>query len=63
MGSPQTALKAARIFVFLAQKAGMSLSQEIIEELAISEEKKKETAKPKAEKIKLAAGIHGSPID
>jgi hypothetical protein len=52
MGSPTTAGNAARIFVFLAQKAGMSLSKEIIEELAVSEEKKRETTKPKAEKTK-----------
>ncbi len=52
MGSPTTAGNAARIFVFLAQKAGMSLSKEIIEELAVSEEKKRKTAKAKSEKTK-----------
>jgi hypothetical protein len=53
MGSLRTAVSAARVFVFLAQKAGIPLSKEIIEELAVSEEKKKkETTKPKTEKTK-----------
>lgn len=52
MGSPTTAGNAARIFVFLAQKAGMPLSKGIIDELAVSEEKKKETVRPKTEKIR-----------
>jgi hypothetical protein len=63
MGSLRTAGSAARIFVFLAQKAGIPLSKEIIEELTVSEEKKRETAKPKTEKIKTKQEPKGGQSD
>jgi hypothetical protein len=52
MGSPRTAGSAARIFVFLAQKAGLPLSNEITGKLVVSEEKKREIVRPKKEKDK-----------
>lgn len=50
--SPIMARQGAKVFVFLAQKAGISLSQEIINDLAVSTERKKSEreeneAKPK----------------
>lgn len=48
--APTTAKTGAQVFVFLAQKAEIPLSQEIIDELAVSEEKKKVARKPRAQK-------------
>lgn len=52
--APSTAKQSAQIFVFLAQKAGITLSQQIAEKLAVSLERKKPTRRitrrPKAPK-------------
>jgi hypothetical protein len=48
--APTTAQTGAQVFVFLAQKAEIPLSQEIIDELAVSEERKKVARKPRAQK-------------
>jgi hypothetical protein len=49
--APTTANTGAQVFVFLAQKAGIKLSEEITTELAISEERKKVERRPR-EKLK-----------
>ena len=41
--APSTAETGAKVFVFLAQKAGIPLSQEIVSELEVSQERKKVT--------------------
>lgn len=51
--APTTAKQAAQIFVFLAQKAGISLSDSIVEKLAVREERMK-TAIRKPRKIEGA---------
>jgi hypothetical protein len=45
--APTTANTGAQVFVFLAQKAGIKLSEEITKELAVSEERKKAERGPK----------------
>lgn len=45
--APTTANTGAQVFVFLAQKAGIKLSEEITKELVVSEERKKTERGPK----------------
>jgi hypothetical protein len=44
--APTTAKKGAQVFVFLAQKAGIKLSEEIAKELGVSEEREKAERRP-----------------
>lgn len=54
MGSVKTAKQGAQIFVFLAQQAGISISQQILEKISVSSERSKKNStegkKPKKSK-------------
>jgi hypothetical protein len=63
MGSPTTAGRAARVFVFLAQKADIPLSQKIVDELGVSEDKKRVAKKPKTDKTKVDKTKQESKIE